>query len=112
MLSIIRKIGVINSILIVILLFLWFGVFFIHGLIGAYAWTLLKLVLPFVGMIGVLINIFLFIIFIVKKNNLTKVVMNFMVSVVFAFPILMTLNIIPFAYPVNIERVSPSVTVN
>ncbi len=38
--------------------------------------------------------------------------MNFMVSVVFAFPILMTLNIIPFAYPVNIQRVSPSITVN
>lgn len=112
MVSIIRKIGIFNSILIVIFMFLWLSVFFIHGLIGAYAWTLLKMILPFIGMIGAFFNLFLFIIFIVKKKKLSKVLMNIIVSAVFAFPILLTMNIIPFAYPANIDRVSPSVTVN
>lgn len=65
-----RQIGLINSILIAIFLFLWISVFFINGLIGAYAWALLKMILPIIGFFGVLINIILFIVGIVKKKKI------------------------------------------
>ncbi|MEH7126124.1 hypothetical protein V7127_23200 [Bacillus sp. JJ1773] len=64
-----RHIGLINSILIAIILFLWNSVFFINGLIGAYSWAILKMILPIIGFFGVLINIILFIVGIVKKKK-------------------------------------------
>lgn len=99
-----------NFTLIAVIIFLWFSIFFIHGLIGAYAWALIKMVLPIIGFIGVLINIFLLIFGIAKRKKKNKLFVNFIVNLVLIFPILMTLNIIQFIYPSNVERVKPSIT--
>lgn len=99
-----------NCIFIGIILFLWFSVFIINGLIGAYAWALLKMILPIIGLVGVFIDIILFIFGIVKRKKNDKLFVNFIVNLVLAFPILMTLNIIQFSYPSDVERVKPSIT--
>ncbi|WP_235822845.1 M23 family metallopeptidase [Cytobacillus massiliigabonensis] len=111
MIRVIRNLGFFNSILIGVFLLLWISVFLISGLFGAYAWTLLKIVLPIIGIIGIFLNIILFIIFLIKKKKYSKLLVNFIVNIIFTFPLLMTMNIIPFAYPNDIERVKPSITV-
>jgi hypothetical protein len=111
LIRVIRNLGFFNSILIGIFLLLWIGVFLISGLFGAYAWMLLKMVFPMIGIIGILINIILFIIFLAKKKKYSKLVVNFIVNIGLTFPILMTMNIISFAYPNDIDHVKPSITV-
>ncbi|MCM3163558.1 M23 family metallopeptidase [Metabacillus litoralis] len=106
-----REIGVMNCILIATIIFLWISVFFINGLIGAYAWALLKMILPILGICGVFINIFLFIFCLVKRKKYNKLLVNFILNLVLIFPILMTMNIIQFIYPIDIERVEPSITI-
>lgn len=94
------------------ILLLWISVFLIGDLFGAFAWMLLKLILPIIGVLGLLINCVLFIILIVKKKKSIKLLVNIMINIVLAFPILKTINIILFAYPNTIERAQPSITVS
>lgn len=109
--AVIRKVGYINYVFIGILLILWSSVFLIGGIIGAYSWTLLKLVLPFIGAMGLLVNLTIFIILILKKSKSLKLAFNVMVNILMIFPILMTMNIIPFTYPNTVEQAQPAVTV-
>ena len=106
-----RHIGLINGILIAIILLLWMSVFLINGLIGAYAWALLKMILPIIGFFGVFVNIILVIVGIVKRKSNHKLLVNFIVNLVLIFPFLMTLNMIQLSYPNDIERAKPSITV-
>lgn len=106
-----RNIGFTNSILIGIIFLLWISLFFISGLFSVYAWTLLKMVLPIVGLLGIIINIILFIVFIIRKKKMRKLCVNLIVNIVLAFPLLMTMNIIILAYPNNLEHAKPSITV-
>ncbi|MEC0094398.1 M23 family metallopeptidase [Paenibacillus macquariensis] len=110
--AVIRKIGYINCVLIAFFLILWISVFLIGGIVGAYSWTLLKLVLPFIGALGLLMNLIIFIILLFKKIKSLKLAFNVMVNILMIFPILMTMNIIPLAYPNTVEHAQPSVTVN
>ncbi|WP_235439847.1 M23 family metallopeptidase [Paenibacillus sp. DMB20] len=86
--------------------------FFIGGIFGAYSWAILKLVLPIIGVLGLLINLVMFIILIVKKKRSLKLFTNVMLNIALIFPILMTMNIIPYAYPNTITRAQPSITVS
>lgn len=109
--AVIRKIGYINCILIGFLLLLWFSVFLIGGIVGTYSWTLLKLVLPFVGILGLLINLVIFIILLFKRIKSLKLAFNVIVNILMFIPILLTMNMIPFAFPNTVEHAGPSVTV-
>lgn len=64
-----RNIGFMNSILIGVIFLLWISLFFVDGLFSVYAWTFLKMVLPIAGLLGIIINIMLFIIFIIRKKK-------------------------------------------
>lgn len=90
--------------LIGFILLLWLSVFFIGDILGAYSWTMLKLVLPIIGALGLLINFVMFIILIVKKKRSLKLFINVMINIVLIFPILMTMNIILCAYPNSIKH--------
>lgn len=104
-----RKYGYTNGALTGFILLLWISVFFIGGIYGAYSWVILKLVLPILGALGLMINL---IISIVKKQKSAKLFINIVVNIMLIFPVLMTMNIIPFAYPSTIERAHPSITVS
>lgn len=110
--AVIRKVGYINCVLIGFLLLLWISVFLIGGIVGAYSWALLKLVLPIIGAIGLLLNFFIIIILLFKKIKSLKLAINIMVNILMIFPILMTMNIIPFAYPNTVEHAQPSMSVH
>ncbi|MFJ8514010.1 M23 family metallopeptidase [Lysinibacillus xylanilyticus] len=107
-----RKYGYTNGALTGFILLLWISVFFIGGIYGAYSWAILKLVLPILGALGLMINLIMLIISIVKKQKSVKLFINIVVNIMLIFPILMTMNIIPFAYPNTIERAHPSITVS
>ncbi|MGG3891209.1 M23 family metallopeptidase [Metabacillus fastidiosus] len=106
-----RNVGFTNSILIAIIFLLWISVFFLGGLFSVYAWTLLKMVLPIAGLLGIIINIILFIVFMIRKKKMMKLCMNLIVNIALVFPLLMTMNIIILAYPNNLEHAKPAVTV-
>ncbi|MGG3857832.1 M23 family metallopeptidase [Metabacillus fastidiosus] len=106
-----RNIGFTNSILIGIIFLLWISLFFISGLFSVYAWTFLKMILPIVGLLGIIINIILFIVFIIRKKKMMKLCVNLIVNIVLVFPLLMTMNIIILAYPNDLEHAKPAVTV-
>jgi len=84
----------------------------IGGLMGAYAWALLKMVLPFAGAFGLLLNLVVLVIYVVKRKRRLKLFTNMVVNLALFSPILLTLNIIPVAYPNNIANAQPSVTVS
>lgn len=110
--AVIRRIGYINCVLIGFPLLLWLSVFLIGGIVGAYSWALLKLVLPFLGALGLLIDLVIFIFFIFKKIKSLKLTFNVIANILILFPILLTMNIIAFAYPNTVEHAKPSVTVS
>ena len=107
-----RKYGYTNGVLIALILLLWISAFFIGDIFGVYSWTILKLILPVVGAIGLMVNFVMLIILIVKKQRSVKLFMNIVINIIFIFPILMTMNIILCAYPNTIERTQPSITVS
>lgn len=107
----IKTIGPLNICVFLILAMMWIFVFFVHGLAGAISWGLLKLFLPFIGIPAFLLYFVLLLISFKRKKNSLRRGIAVLWSAVIAFPLLFTMNVIQFAYPVNIEKVSPSVTV-
>lgn len=100
-----------NWILALILGFLWVSVILIHGTFGAISWGMLKLIFAPVGVILSIICLITLIISIRRQKNVFQRVISLVLSLALAFPILMLMNIIPLAYPVKIEDMSPSVTI-
>lgn len=94
-----------------IIAILWISVFFIHGLVGAVSWGILKLILPFIGMLTFTIHLVRLLISLKKKKSILHSFIGMLVNIVVVVPILQTMNIIPLAYPVKLETMSPSITV-
>ncbi len=106
----INKIGLFNICVSLIIIILWILVLFIHGYAGAVSWGLLKLFLPFIGIVAFLINFVLLLINLKKKKPILRRVLALLLCIVISFPFLFTMNVIMFAYPVNAQEVTPSVT--
>ncbi len=104
------KIGILNISVFLIILVLWILVFFVHGLAGAVSWGLLKMFLPFAGIVAILSNLVLLLINIKKEKPVIRRVFALLLCVIITFPLLFTMNIIPFAYPINAQNAAPAVT--
>lgn len=102
---------IINYIIATILLSLWVSIFFIHGTIGAAAWALAKLFFAPIGVILLFLNLILLIICLAKKKKAIQKIITLLLSIVLAFPMLMLFNILQIAYPANIDKVVPAITV-
>lgn len=97
--------------LLVVIVILWTGCILIHGLFGAVSWALLKLVFPIAGFIGLVVFGILSIVFVIKRKKIFKYVTSILLCIIFIFPMLITMNIIPLAYPIDIAKTSPYLTV-
>lgn len=100
-----------NYTIAIILLVLWGSIFIMHGVAGAGAWALAKLFFAPIGVILVLINLILLIIFLAKNKKVIQKLISLLLSIFLAFPILMLFNVMEIEYPANIDKVSPSITV-
>lgn len=99
-----------NSIMLVILCALWISVF-IHGIIGASSWGILKLIVAPLGVCLSIINLIVVINAILKKKKLFHKVTSLILSLLLALPILLLTNVIPMAYPIKLEDTNPKVTI-
>ncbi|MEK5436718.1 peptidase M24 [Paenibacillus odorifer] len=108
---IIQAFGYLGSTILTAALLSWICVFLINGLPGVYAWMALKFIIPMLGFVGVLLNIFLILVSIIKKNRISDKWMPLVLCTVLASHFFLTMNIIQLAYPVRIINVHPSVTV-
>lgn len=102
---------ILNYVMIVILIALWGCIFFIHGIAGAMAWTLVKLFIAPIGVILMFVNLILLFICLVKKKKVTQKIISLVLSIFFAFPILMLFNVLKVKYPANINKATPSIKV-
>lgn len=107
----IKSFGFINLLTCFILAYLWMAVFLLHGLAGAVSWALLKLVFPLVGVVAFTAHLTLLLVNLRKKKTIRAQAVGMALGVVMIVPILFTVNAIPFAYPVRLEKMAPSVTV-
>ena len=103
---------IINFVLAFVLFLLWFNVLVVHGVIGAVSWGLLKLVFAPMGVLLLILCIIFIVIHIVKKKKRMSYLITLMLSLIYVFPILMIMNVLPMKYPIKIESASPSVTIH
>lgn len=103
----------INLIAVLILGVMWGCVFLIHGIAGAAAWTLLKIGLPAVGLVWLIINLFIMIRSAVKRacKNTGARIIALILCVILMIPGAFFLDFISVAYPVDINKTKPAVTV-
>lgn len=106
-----QQFGYLNGGLFLVILFFWISVYWIHGLPGAYAWASLKLIFPIAGLIGLAANFFTCLVYLRKKKKLLKTLINLLLNFALVLPLLLTMNIVKLAYPVHIQDLQPSITV-
>lgn len=106
-----KAFGYINLIVLAILSIMWIAVFFVKGLPGAVSWGVLKLIVPFAGIPVMLINIVRLVINLIRKQTVGRRIAGLSVGVIATFPILLTMNLLQFAYPADINKVTPVLTV-
>lgn len=106
------KFKFVNVSLIALIVLTWIVVYGITGLPGAYAWFALKLVFPFLGIAGILLNLILLVNFIFKKKNILNSIVGLLVTAILALHLVLTMNIVQLSYPARIQKVEPSITVN
>ncbi|MBU3132608.1 M23 family metallopeptidase [Clostridium gasigenes] len=99
-----------NCLMATILVCLWGSIFFVHGVIGAIAWALVKMVIAPVGVILLFINLIFFIKSLVKKERRMSSLITVILSVLIALPMLMLMNVLKVEYPANINKIKPSIT--
>lgn len=74
-------------------------------------WFFLKLIFPIIGLIGVLVFTVIAIVFAVRKKQIRKSLLSVVICLVLLFPILITMNVVPVAYPIDIKKTGPALTI-
>jgi hypothetical protein len=97
-----KQIGIANVLLLVAIAFLWISVLWVQGLAGAFSWMLLKLAMPIAGFGVVVAYGIALIIFAVKGKKMIRPAISVLLGLAMMFPILMTMNVISFAYPASL----------
>lgn len=106
-----KKHEILNWGICILIAILWLGCIWVHGLFGAVSWAILKLIMPILGFLGMVVFGILIIIRITKKRKIRNYSITFLLSVLLAFPILITMNILPLAYPIHSNQTSPTLTI-
>lgn len=104
--------NILNITLAVFISILWINIFFVHGMAGVVSWSLVKLILAPLGIILSLICCVILLVKILKKKAVSKTLVLLVLSLILAFPMLMLFNIVPMAYPVDINKTTPFVTIH
>jgi murein DD-endopeptidase MepM/ murein hydrolase activator NlpD len=102
---------ILNYLMAMVLLTIWASILIVHGIAGAWAWVLAKLFFAPIGIILVLINLILVIIYLGKKKRIVQRAISLLLSLFLAFPILMLFNVLQIEYPAKLDKASPSITV-
>lgn len=109
---VLRKFGYGNILLAGVILLLWVTAAVIHGLPGTYAWTALKLAVPFAGLLGLLYHLLTMALRAAKKKPLGRKLISLLLCAVWSSHLLLTMNVVKLAYPVTTAQAGPGVTVS
>lgn len=71
---------------------------------------MLKMLLSIIDIFGIVINGVIIIHFALKKKKTIKIFINLIINAGLTFPIFLTMNVISFAYPNDIDDAKPSIT--
>lgn len=107
-----KKIGITNLIMVFILLVLCL-LLLLGGLPGVISWAAIKLVLPFAGILVLLLHLAARLVKRIKgtaRPPVARTIITVLLCGVYFFPILITMNIIPVAYPANVNTSAPALT--
>ena len=109
----VKKIGVLNIIIAVIIVVSWCNVLLIHGQAGAFFWDALIIAYPIMGVLGLVVSFIIMIRRSIKKKsrNIGRSIVLCLLCLILIFPALFFLGIVPFGYPSKVENTSPSITV-
>ncbi|MGN7939975.1 M23 family metallopeptidase [Metabacillus sp. 22489] len=89
---------------------LWLNVFFVRGVFGVLSWWLL-LGSSILGIVLFLISIFLLVVKSLKGKLSIMMIYSVILFLIMSFPSLWFINIGQFAYPADLEKTSPSITI-
>lgn len=103
-----RKMGVMNGAILLLTLVLPALIWLYQGLPGAYAWFVLKLVLPFAGLAGLLYQTGALMLFTSRRKQPVKRAVSLIIYTLWASCLLLTVNVIPLAYPASLTDSRPS----
>lgn len=104
--------GMANLVLLLLVIVLWGTVYAVNGLPGAYAWFVLKFAVPILGLAYILICTALLFIRFRKKKSRSRGWIGLGLGTVLFLHLLLTMNVIPLAYPARLQNASPAVTVS
>lgn len=106
-----QKTGVFNVAALLVTLLVAACIWLFQGLPGTYSWFILKLVLPFAGLAGILYQTVTLVLFKSRRKKPAKRVASLAICTLWASCLLLTLNVIPLAYPAFLTGSTPSATV-
>ncbi len=107
-----KKIKIFHFLLALLAIVPWFCVLIVKGFTGAASWSLMKLVFAPLGIILFVFSLIYLIIGLIKRKKIADRIISVILAGLLASPLLFLLNIIPFAYPINIDDASPSLTIH
>ncbi|OMF88989.1 M23 family metallopeptidase [Paenibacillus sp. FSL R7-0337] len=106
-----RKSNVLSLLFILLTLGCWASALWIHGMVGVYAWLALKFAVPAVGGIWAVVNLIGLAAKLVRCVRPKGLLLNIGISAVLISHFLLTMNIIPLAYPTAIAATKPGLTI-
>ncbi|MDT0109640.1 M23 family metallopeptidase [Listeria booriae] len=92
---------------------LMFALFVVKGVVAVGAWLVLKLILPFIALFVLLVVGVLVLIQKLRNKPLNRMKTGMFVAlnVILVLPLLLTLNVVPIAFPTNVNKVQPSLAI-
>jgi hypothetical protein len=106
-----KKSNYFSMLLLLLTLGGWASALWIHGMIGVYAWLAVKFILPAAGVVWAMVNLVWLTQKLMKRARLNRLLLNLGMSAVLIGHFLMTINVIPLAYPAAIADTKPGLTV-
>ncbi|WNS43925.1 M23 family metallopeptidase [Paenibacillus sp. MMS20-IR301] len=106
-----KKSNYLSMLLLLLVLGGWAGALWVHGMTGVYGWLVLKFILPAAGAVWAIVNLVWVAVKLVKQARLNRLLLNLCVSAILLGHFLLTVNVIPLAYPVAIADSKPGITV-
>lgn len=106
-----KKSNVLSLLFVLLMLGCWASVLWIHGMAGVYAWAVLKFAVPAAGGIWAVLNLIGLGAKLVKRVRPKGLLLNAGVSAAMFSHFLLTINVIPLAYPTALAATKPGLSI-
>ncbi|EUJ42654.1 M23 family metallopeptidase [Listeria riparia] len=97
----------------IVVVLLMFALFAVKGVVAVGAWLVLKLIFPFIALFVLLVTGVVALIQKLRNKPLNRVKTGMFVilNISLVLPLLLTMNVVPMAFPANVKEVKPSLAI-